>query len=231
MPGTNDRKVPSAFETIDLDNDRIARRDCNSDLRSHRAGHVASKVVARGVAAHWLLGGRSKPRWAVSALLQPRIARSSKMAIRSAGGCRGRRCGPIRFMRAALIRSSSRSMATSVSNRWVLACSTFPSWMRNSRPASMAIRTIQITFNTACRTLSVHPFGSGNDSRSCSQSSSHMVSLGSFGKPSIIAACRHQNPTGTNDRRDRMKNCPCDVKCKRSALGEPRPSFVTLRIH
>ncbi len=34
MSGTNDRKVSSAFKAIEFDDDRIARRACNSDLRS-----------------------------------------------------------------------------------------------------------------------------------------------------------------------------------------------------
>jgi hypothetical protein len=110
------------------------------------------------------------------------IRRVAGRLVQLPDGVFGKDSGSMRLVRAPLIRSSSRSVATSVSNRWTWATYGLPSRIKHSRPESMAMRTIQITFNTAYRRLSVHSFGSGSDSRSSWNSSSHMVSLGSYGK-------------------------------------------------
>jgi hypothetical protein len=99
---------------------------------------------------------------------------SGEMAIRSTGEYCGRRCGGMRFIREPRILSSSRSMATSDSSLWIFASCVLPFSIRNSRPVSIAIRTIPLTLSTVCRTVCDQFFGNfrelSSSSVTCSNS-------------------------------------------------------------
>ena len=82
--------------------------------------------------------------------------------------------GGTRRMRAPWMRNSSRSIATSDSSWWILASGKSPFLISASRPVSIAIRTMPITWSTALRTSEGQFLGRRKDSASSSSISSGM---------------------------------------------------------